>query len=100
MTVRPRDSQGRFTGPGYFNYFRDRPGTSAAVVAGAAGLAAAGALLWTRREQVGGAVRTGIDRLNDYRAQWMDASSSRAEVTDEVLDLGEAVSDPEIATVS
>jgi hypothetical protein len=72
-----------------FDAVRDRPGASAAVVAGAAGLAAAGAFLWTRRGQLGEMVSTGMDRLSELKAERMGASRSQEEIAEEALTLKE-----------
>lgn len=82
-----RDSRGRFSGNGFFDAVRDRPGASAAVVAGAAGLAAAGAFLWTRRGQVGEMLSSGMDRLSELKAERMGRSQS--EIAEEALTLKE-----------
>ena len=87
MARRKRDSEGRFTGNGFFDSVRERPGASAAVVAGAAGLAAAGAFLWTRRGQIGDAFSSGMDRLSELKAQRMGQSQS--EIAEEALTLKE-----------
>jgi hypothetical protein len=90
MPKRNRDSKGRFSGNGFFDAVRDRPGASAAVVAGAAGLAAAGAFLWTRRGQIGDMVSTGMDRLSDLKAERMGGSEAAQEdFSEEALTLKE-----------
>src|SRR5687767_12267468 len=90
MPRRKRDSEGRFTGGGFFDSVRERPGASAAVVAGAAGLAAAGAFLWTRRGQIGEIVSTGMDRLSELKSERMGGSpQSQSEIAEEALTLKE-----------
>ena len=89
MAKRSRDSKGRFSGDSWFDTIRDRPGASAAVVAGAAGLAAAGAFLWTRRGQVGELVSTGMDRLSELKADRMSAGRTQEEIAEEALTLKE-----------
>jgi len=89
MPNRKRDSKGRYSGDGFFDAVRDRPGASAAVVAGAAGLAAAGAFLWTRRGQVGDMLSSGMDRLNDYKAERMASGRTQEEIAEEALTLKE-----------
>jgi hypothetical protein len=89
MPNRSRDSKGRFSGNGFFDTVRDRPGASAAVVAGAAGLAAAGAFLWTRRGQVGEMLSTGMDRLSELKAERMGTARSQEEIAEEALTLKE-----------
>ena len=89
MAKRGRDSKGRFSGNGFFDAVRERPGASAAVVAGAAGLAAASAFLWTRRGQIGEALSTGMDRLSELKAERMGAQQSQSEIAEEALTLKE-----------
>src|SRR5688500_19029111 len=89
MPKRKRDSEGRFTGNGFFDSVCERPGASAAVVAGAAGIAAAGAFLWTRRGQLGAALSSGMARLSELEAERMSAGRSLAEISEEALTLRE-----------
>ena len=89
MARRKRDSEGRFTGNGFFDSVRERPGASAAVVAGAAGLAAAGAFLWTRRGQVGEMLSSGMDRLSQLKAERMGSHPTQTEIAEEALTLKE-----------
>jgi hypothetical protein len=89
MAKRSRDSKGRFSGNGFFDAVRDRPGASAAVVAGAAGLAAAGAFLWTRRGQLGEIVSSGMDRLSELKAERMGQHPTQTEIAEEALTLKE-----------
>ena len=89
MPRRKRDSNGRFKGDGFFDAVRDRPGASAAVVAGAAGIAAASAFLWTRRGQLGEMVSSGMDRLSELKAERMGSSRTQEEIAEEALTLKE-----------
>jgi hypothetical protein len=89
MPRRSKDSKGRFSGSGFFDTVRDRPSASAAVVAGAAGLAAAGAFLWTRRGQIGEALSTGMDRLSELKAERMGSRPTQTEIAEEALTLKE-----------
>jgi len=89
MPNRKRDSKGRFSDNSFFDTVRDRPGASAAVVAGAAGLAAAGAFLWTRRGQVGEMLNSGMDRLSELKAERMGSTRSQEEIAEEALTLKE-----------
>ena len=89
MARRKRDSEGRFTGNGFFDSVRERPGASAAVVAGAAGLAAAGAFLWTRRGQVGEMLSSGMDRLSELKAERKGSHPTQTEIAEEALTLKE-----------
>ena len=89
MAKRSRDSKGRFSGNGFFDTVRDRPGASAAVVAGAAGLAAAGAFLWTRRGQVRERLGTGMDWLSELKSERMRSNQPQSEIAEEALTLKE-----------
>lgn len=89
MPRRSRDSKGRFSGNGFFDAVRDRPGASAAVVAGAAGIAAASAFLWTRRGQIGEAFSSGMDRLSELKAERMGSARSQEQIAEEALTLKE-----------
>ena len=89
MPRRKRDSKGRYTGNGFFDAVRDRPAASAAVVAGAAGIAAASAFLWTRRGQIGDMVSSGMDRLSELKAERMGDSRTQEEIAEEALTLKE-----------
>ena|SRR5687768_9133655 len=85
MPRRKRDSEGRFTGGGWMDSVRERPGASAAVVAGAAGLAAASAFLWTRRGQIGEMVSSGMDRLSELKSERMGSAQTQTEIAEEAL---------------
>jgi len=85
-----RGSKGRFKDASFFTAARDNPGASAALAAGIAGAAAAGAFLWSRREQVREALSNGMDRLSDLKAERMGASKTQEEIADEALTLKEA----------
>lgn len=89
MAKRSRDTRGRFSGNGFFDAVRDRPGASAAVVAGAAGLAAAGAFLWTRRGQVRESLSSGMDWLSGLKAERMGSNPTQTEIAEEALTLKE-----------
>lgn len=89
MAKRSRVSKGRFSGNGFFDAVRDRPGASAAVVAGAAGLAAAGAFLWTRRGQVRETLNSGMDWLSELKAERMGSHLTQSEIAEEALTLKE-----------
>ena len=89
MPNRKRDSRGRFSGNGFFDAVRDRPGASAAVVAGAAGLAAAGAFLWTRRGRIGESFSSGVDWLSELKAERMGSHPTQSEIAEEALTLKE-----------
>ena len=85
-----KNSNSRGGGNGWFGSIRERPGASAAVVAGAAGVAAASAFLWTRRGQIGEAVTSGMDRLSELKSERMGSSgTSQSEIAEEALTLKE-----------
>jgi len=88
MPNRKRDSKGRFDDGGFMDAARERPLASAAV---AAGMAAAGAFLWSRRGQIGEAVSDGMDRFSELKAERMGATSGRSqeEISEEALTLKE-----------
>ena len=89
MPNRKRDSRGRFD-KSYYNSARDNPGTTAALAAGIAGVAAAGAFLWTRRSQIGEALSSGMDRLSELKAERMGRSEAAQEdYSEEALTLKE-----------
>ena len=89
MPRRSRDSKGRFSGNGFFDTVRDRPGASAAVIAGAAGAAAASAFLWSRRDRIGEALSSGMDRLSEIKAERMGRHHSQEEIAEEAMTLKE-----------
>jgi hypothetical protein len=90
MPNRRRDSRGRFKDAAFFSSARDNPGTTAALAAGIAGVAAAGAFLWTRRSQIGEALNSGMDRLSELKAERMGRSEAAQEdYSEEALTLKE-----------
>lgn len=94
MPNRKRDDEGRFASDGWMSSARERPWTSAAL---AAGVAAAGAFLWSRRGQIGDAVDSGMDRLSEAKSQRMgsnrsesrDSNRSQSEIAEEAMTLKE-----------
>jgi hypothetical protein len=90
MPNRKRDSQGRFKDAAFFTSPRDNPGATAALAAGIAGVAAAGAFLWSRRSQIGEAFSSGMDRLSELKSERMGQSESAQEdYSEEALTLKE-----------
>ena len=59
------------------------------MVAGAAGVAAAGAFLWTRRGQIGEALSSGMDRLSELKSERMGSQPTQTEIAEEALTLKE-----------
>ena len=88
MPNRKRDSRGRFDSS-WSSTARDNPGATAALAAGIAGVAAAGAFLWTRRGQISEALSTGMDRLSELKAQRMSDARTQEEISEEALTLKE-----------
>ena len=88
MANRKRDSRGRFESS-WMSSARNNPGTSAAVAAGVAGLAAAGAFIWSRRDEIGQKLSSGMDRLSELKAQRMGSARSQEQIAEEALTLKE-----------
>jgi hypothetical protein len=87
MSNNKRNSDGQFASKGVTGPLRDNPWTSAAIAAGAAGL---GAFLWSKRNQLGEAFDSGIDRLSDFKAERMSGDDrTQAEISEEALTLKE-----------
>lgn len=90
MPNRKRDSKGHFKDAAFFTTPRENPGATAALAAGIAGAAAAGAFLWSRRSQIGEALSSGMDRLSELKAERMGQSESAQEdFSEEALTLKE-----------
>jgi hypothetical protein len=86
MANRKRDSEGKFASKGMTGPIRDNPWTSAAIAAGAAGI---GAFLWSKRNQLGDALDSGMDRLSEFKSQRMGGGRSQEEISEEALTLKE-----------
>lgn len=86
MANRKRNSEGRFASKGVAGPLRDNPWTSAAIAAGAAGI---GAFLWSKRNQIGEAIDSGMDRLSELKAERMGGALSQEEISEEALTLKE-----------
>jgi hypothetical protein len=91
MPNRKRDSKGRFKDAAFYTRPMDNPGATAALAAGIAGVAAAGAFLWSRREQIGEALSSGMDRLSEFKAERMgsNAEAAQEDYSEEALTLKE-----------
>ena len=86
MPNRKRDSEGRFASGGSFiDAMRDRPYAAAGV---AAGVAAAGAFLWSKRSQIGDLASSGMDRLSELKSERM-GHSKQSDIAEEALTLKE-----------
>lgn len=91
MANRKRDSEGKFASKGMTGPVRDNPWTSAAIAAGAAGV---GAFLWSRRNQIGETMSSGMDRLSEMKAErWGSSDDSemrdQSEIAEEAMTLKE-----------
>jgi hypothetical protein len=89
MPSRKKNPQGRFKDAAFFTSARNNPGATAALAAGIAGVAAAGAFIWSRREQIGETLSNGMDRLSELKAERMGASKTQEEIAEEALTLKE-----------
>ena len=86
MPNRKRDSEGRFASGGSFiEAMRDRPYAAAGV---AAGVAAAGAFLWSKRSQIGDLASSGMDRLSELKSERM-GGTTQSDIAEEALTLKE-----------
>ena len=88
MPSKKRDSKGRFQDAAFFTSARNNPGAAAALAAGIAGVAA-GAFIWSRREQIGETLSNGMDRLSELKAERMGTSKTQEEIAEEALTLKE-----------
>ena len=87
MPNRKRDSEGRFASGGSFiDAMRDRPYATAAA---AAGVAAAGAFLWSKRGQIGDMASSGMDRLSELKSERMGSGQSQSNIAEEALTIKE-----------
>ena len=86
MANRKRDSEGKFASKGLTGPLRDNPWTSAAIAAGAAGV---GAFLWSKRNQLGDAFDSGMDRLSEMKSQRMGGDRSQSQISEEAMTLKE-----------
>ena len=89
MSNSKRDSEGKFASKGMTGPIRDNPWTSAAIAAGAAGL---GAFLWSKRNQLGETLSSGMDRLSEMKSERMGTGRSQEEISEEAMTLKETVS--------
>ena len=71
----------------FLSALKDKPYAAAGV---AAGVAAAGAFLWSKRSQIGEAIDTGMEKLDELKAErFGDGEKSQAEIAEEALTLKE-----------
>ena len=85
MANQRRNSQGEFASKGVTGPVRDNPWKSAGI---AAGVAAVGAFLWSRRDQINEKVSSGMDSLSEAKARRM-GGKSQEEFSQEALTLKE-----------
>ncbi len=71
---RKRNSDGQFASEGMTGPVRDHPWASAAIAAGAA---AAGAFLWSKRGRIGDKLNSGMDKLSELKNERMGSSERR-----------------------
>ena len=74
MPNRKRDSEGRFASGSFVDAMRDRPYATAAA---AAGVAAAGAFLWSKRDRISDMASSGMDKVSELKSQRMSSGRSR-----------------------
>jgi hypothetical protein len=86
MPNRKRDSEGRFASGSFIDALKDRPYATAAA---AAGVAAAGAFLWARRDQIGEIASSGMDKFSELKAQRMGSGRTQEQISEEALTLKE-----------
>jgi hypothetical protein len=86
MPNRKRDSEGRFASGSFIDAMKDRPYTTAAVAAGAA---AAGAFLWSKRDRISDVASTGMDKFSELKSQRMGSRRSQEDISEEALTLKE-----------
>ena len=86
MPNRKRDSEGRFASGSFIDALKDRPYATAAA---AAGVAAAGAFLWARRDQIGEMASSGMDKFSELKAQRMGSGRTQEQISEEALTLKE-----------
>jgi hypothetical protein len=86
MPNRKRDSEGRFASGSFIDAMKDRPYATAAVAAGAA---AAGAFLWSKRDRISEAASSGMDKFSELKSQRMGSRRSQEDISEEALTLKE-----------
>ena len=86
MPNRKRDSEGRFASGSFVDAMRDRPYATAAA---AAGVAAAGAFLWSKRDRISDMASSGMDKVSELKSQRMSSGRSQEDISEEALTLKE-----------
>ena len=70
----------------FLSTLKDKPYAAAGV---AAGVAAAGAFLWSKRSQIGEAIDSGMEKLDELKAERLGETKSQEEISEEALTLKE-----------
>lgn len=78
---RSKKNDGSFLGT-----LKDKPYAAAGV---AAGVAAAGAFLWSKRSQIGEAIDSGMEKLDELKAERFGEDKPQSEIAEEALTLKE-----------
>jgi hypothetical protein len=75
----------------FLGTLKDRPYAAAGVAAGVAGVAAASAFLWSKRSQIGEAIDSGMEKLEQLKAERWDGEEKRGQsaIAEEALTLKE-----------
>ena len=86
MPNRKRDSEGRFASGSFVDAMRDRPYATAAA---AAGVAAAGAFLWSKRDRISDMASSGMDKVSELKSQPRTSGRSQEDNSEAALTLKE-----------
>src|SRR5687767_10820625 len=81
-----KNSGGNRQDGSFLGALRDKPYAAAGV---AAGVAAAGAFLWSKRSQIGEAVDSGMEKLDELKAERFGENKPQSEIAEEALTLKE-----------
>ncbi|MCL6682444.1 hypothetical protein [Sphingomonas alba] len=75
----------------FLGALKDRPYAAAGVAAGVAGVAAASAFLWSKRSQIGEAIDSGMEKLEQLKAERWDGEENRdqSDIAEEAMTLKE-----------
>jgi hypothetical protein len=69
----------------FLGALKQKPYAAAGVAAGVA----AGAFLWSKRSQIGEAIDSGMEKLDEYKAERLGEDKSQEEIAEEALTLKE-----------
>jgi hypothetical protein len=84
--TRTRSSGGKKSDGSFIGALKERPYAAAGV---AAGVAAASAFLWSKRSQIGEAIDTGMEKLDELKAERFGSEPTQEEIAQEALTLKE-----------